>query len=190
MMTAKPTNLEGVWLIEPPRWVDHRGAIAQIWNRADYIDCRLAHGLPHPQWPESREWVQENVTFSTENVLRGIHVSPNLWKLATCVYGRIFLVVVDCRITLGVNELQRSKLNYNFGQWKSWTIDHSDSIMILVPPGFGLAHLVLSKQAVFYYKWSGLYDGPEQLSFRYDNPRFGIKWPLEGTPILSERDGG
>ena len=73
---------------------------------------------------------------------------------------------------------------------------------ILVPPMCGLAHLVLSKQATFFYKWSEGFDGDAQMTYRYDDPRFGIKWPvlheLNCTtkenkivePILSERDRG
>ena len=117
------------------------------------------------------------ISVSNQNVLRGIHVSSHLWKLVTCVYGKIFLVVADC---CG-----------NFGKWQSWTIDDANPIMVLVPPGFGLAHLVLSKQAVFYYKWSGPYDSSEQETYRYDNPHFGIEWPGDlRNFILSKRDSG
>ena len=177
MMTAKPTNLEGVWLIEPPRWVDHRGAIAQIWNRADYIDCRLAHGLPHPQWPESREWVQDNVTFSVENVLRGVHGYDDLWRLCSCLYGDIYFVVVNC-----------DERNADFGKHEAFKL-HCPSPMVLVPPKFGIAFLTRSVRSIFSYRWSGYFEDRQQFAFLYDDLRFGIKWPENSKDfILSDRD--
>ena len=183
----------------PWKFKDHRGQIVSL------SETELVFG------GRKIAWHHDMVSVSKQNVLRGIHVSLNLWKLVTCVYGRIFLVVVDCRVHLGTDpvfyipfekydELPTPKLNPGFGKWQSWTIGDADPIMVLVPPGFGLAHLVLSKQAVFYYKWSSPYDGPEQESYRYDDPRFGIKWPILHElncttreniivqPILSERD--
>ena len=165
-----------IYTVRPWQFNDHRGQIVSLGETAFMLaDKKIT-------------WYHDMVSVSHQNVLRGIHVSLNLWKLATCVYGRIFLVVADCRD--GVN----------FGKWQSWPIDDSDPIMVLGPPGFGLAHLVLSRQAVFYYKWSGPYDGPEQASYKYNDPRFGIEWPLLHElncitkenkviePILSERD--
>ena len=159
----------GILIIKPWQFKDHRGQIVSLH------ESELIFG------DKKITWHHDMISVSKQNVLRGIHVSPNLWKLVTCVYGRIFLVVVDCRA-------QGWPPNPNFGKWQSWTIDDSDPIMILIPPGFGLAHLVLSKQAVMYYKWTGEYDGPEQLSYKYNDERFKIVWPIESEPILSERD--
>lgn len=187
-MIAKPTSLEGVWCLEPARWVDHRGAITQIWNEADYIECRLAHGLAHPRWPESQEWVQENVTFSTENVLRGIHGYDDIWRLCACLYGEICFAVVNC-----------DERDANFGESETFDLCFPTP-MVLVPPKFGIAFATLSPRSVFSYRWSGYYESSRQFAFRYDDPRFGIEWPtLHGfncttkgdviaEPILSERD--
>lgn len=170
----------GIRIIQPWTFKDCRGRMISLSE----------YSFIAPDSGEKIFWHHDMVSVSNQNVLRGIHVSPNLWKLATCIYGRIFLVVVDCWN------------GTNFGKWRSWIIDDADPLMILVPPGFGLAHLILSKQAIFYYKWSGPYDGSEQKTYRYDDPRFGIEWPLLHEincttemdailqPILSERDKG
>jgi dTDP-4-dehydrorhamnose 3,5-epimerase len=60
-------------------------------------------------------------------------------------------------------------------------------LQVLVPPKFGNAHLVLSAKAVFHYKWSEYFKPHGQFSYRWDDPRFGIRWPIK-KPILSERD--
>ena len=175
-MIAKSTSLEGVWLLEPARWVDHRGAITQVWNKGDYIECRLRWGLSHPQWPESHQWVQENVTFSAQNVLRGIHGYDDVWRLCSCLYGEIYFTVVNC-----------DERGANFGKHETFNL-HPSSPMVLVPPKFGIGFMTLSRYSVFSYRWSGYFENSRQFAYRYDDPRFGIKWPLEGEPILSERD--
>ena len=73
-----------------------------------------------------------------------------------------------------------------FGKWEAFEIDNYNLKMILIPPGFGLAHLVRSQIAVFYYHWSHEFDGDKQGSYRWDS--FGIEWPISEPPILSERD--
>ena len=195
-MIAKPTSLEGVWLLEPARWVDHRGAITQIWNKGDYIECRLRWGLPHPQWPESHQWVQENVTLSAQNVLRGIHGYADIWRLCSCLYGEIYLAVVNC-----------DELGAGFGQHEMFKLRCPSSEvatiaehMVLVPPKFGIGFMTLSPHSVFSYRWSGYFENSKQFAYRYDDPRFGIRWPslhefnyttkedMIVKPILSGRD--
>ena len=151
--------IEGV-RIEKPKFSfsDHRGRIANLY--------------------EDGGWPKVNISMSKKNVLRGIHVSDGLDKLATCLYGEIYLVVVDCRI--------RSR---TFCQREIWRLLDTAPLMVYVPRGCGLAHLVLSDEAVFFYAWSDKFDGLAQRSFRFDDPKFGIQWP--GDPknfILSKRD--
>ena len=150
--------IEGVRILEPQfTFRDERGRIVN---------------------PYESGWPKVNISVSKKNVLRGIHVSDGIDKLAMCVSGEIYLVVVDCRIRSG-----------SFCQWQAWTLRGEEPLMVYVPRGCGLAHLVLSDEAVFYYAWSDKFDGLAQRSFRFDDPKFGITWP--GNPklfILSERD--
>ena len=168
-MIVKPTKLEGVWSFEPKQWGDERGVIKQMLNEADF---NLATHIDMPPV----DWVQENVAVSNERVLRGIHGYRDLWRLCYCVYGEIYFVVVNCK-----------KDDEHFGEWQAFRLV-GVSETILVPPELGIACLTLSKVSIFSYKWSGYYEDHEQFHYRYDDPRFGIKWPLEGEPILSERD--
>ena len=120
-----------------------------------------------------RVFPKHNFSVSYKNVLRGIHVS-DCFKLAYCPFGSIYLVAVDCR---GENK--------DFGKWEAFEVNGDNLKMILIPPGFGLAHLVRSQVAVLYYHWSDTFDGEKQLSYHYKS--FGISWPIV-VPILSQRD--
>jgi len=58
---------------------------------------------------------------------------------------------------------------------------------VLIPPGFGNGHLVLTKEAIFHYKQTTLYDRESQFTIKYNDPDFNFKWPIK-KPILSKRD--
>ena len=158
-MKIEKTSLDGVLIIEPDfRFEDERGEIV----------CALED--------EFGRWKKHNFSVSSMNVLRGIHVSPNRAKLAYCPFGSIYVVAVDCRPG-----------SANFGKWFAVNMGGIEHRMIYVPPMFGLAHLVRSHVAVFYYHWNNAFDGDEQISFRWDS--FGIEWPGSSDRfILSERD--
>ena len=99
--------------------------------------------------------------------------------MVTCVYGKFFFVVVDMR--------EKSK---NYLKYKSWTLDYKKPISILVPPYYANGHLTISNVCLFHYKWSykGQYiDAGEQSSYRWNDPKIKIKWPIK-KPILSKRD--
>ena len=82
------------------------------------------------------------------------------------------------------------KNSYNYLKSKSWILDYKKPTLVLVPPYYANGHLCLSKKCVFFYKWSyqGKYiDTKQQKSFRWNDPKFKIKWPVK-KPILSLRD--
>ena len=114
--------------------------------------------------------------MSMKNVLRGIHADSDCFKLISCVYGKIYLVVVDC-----------DEKSPNFGQYVSFILTGTNGYQVLVPPMHGVAHLVISDFAVFHYKQSLTYDPARQKTYRFDDERFKIWWPVK-NPIISERD--
>ena len=77
-----------------------------------------------------------------KKVIRGLHCDFKSWKLVTCTYGKIFLVVVDMK--------RKSK---NYLKHKSWILKHDKPTLILIPPHFANGHLCLSNECVFHYKW-------------------------------------
>ena len=164
-MIVNKTELEGVLLIKPEIYEDSRGNLSELYNKKEFKKKNI-----------NIKFVQDTISVSTKQVLRGIHGDKKTWKLISCLHGCIYVVVVDCR-------------KENFGKWLPFTLSGHNKNQVLVPPGYGLAHLVLSKEAIFHYKQSEYYDRESQFTYRYDDERFNIWWP-NISPHLSERDEG
>ncbi|HOO77049.1 MAG TPA: dTDP-4-dehydrorhamnose 3,5-epimerase family protein [bacterium] len=165
-MEVRDTSLPGVKLIRPPTVSeDFRGGYTETYNRELYHRAGIAV-----------EFVQDDYSFSYRHVLRGIHADDVTWKLVYCPFGRFYLVIVDC-----------CEGSASFGRWESFTLSSENRLQVLSPPGHGVAHLVTSPEAVFGYKQSTYYDRKSQRTYRWDDPAFGIYWPVD-KPILSPRD--
>ena len=164
-MQVTETKLEGVLLVKPDVFEDFRGQYVETYNDRMYAE----HGI-------TAKFVQDDISVSSQHVLRGIHGDAETWKLVSCMHGKFYLVVVNCDTG-----------STNFGQWESFVLSDANRQQVLIPPKYGNGHLVLSDEAIFQYKQSAYYNPSAQFSFRYDDPRFNIWWPVK-NPILSRRD--
>ena len=93
-------------------------------------------------------------------------------------------IKIDCCFLIP-NNSKKSCLKY-----KTWILKHEKPTLILVPPHYANAYLCLSDKCVFHYKWyyKGKYiDTNKQQSYRWNDPKIKIKWPIK-KPILSRRD--
>ncbi len=165
MIKAVQTELKGLLKIELDAFEDHRGCFIETYNRNLYARAGI-----------DVDFVQDDISISRRNVLRGIHGDDCTYKLISCIHGRIFFAVVNC-----------DRASNDFGKSQSFVLTEDKPEQILIPPNFGNAHLVLSDTAIFQYKQSCYYDRSRQFSYRYDEPEFAIDWPVD-NPILSERD--
>ncbi len=165
MMTVERTQLEGVLLIKPEAFRDFRGEYVEIYNEELYRKSGIEVAF-----------IQDDISMSYKNVLRGIHGDALTWKLISCLYGEFYLVV-----------LNYDKDSRDFGKWQSFTLSDKNRHQVLVPPKFGNGHFVLSERAIFHYKQSTYYDPGKQFTVKWDDPRFNISWPVK-DPILSKRD--
>ena len=165
MLRIEETKLKGVLLIHLGSFEDHRGEYIETYNEALYRE----NGI-------DVKFVQDDISVSRRNVLRGIHGDEETWKLISCLYGKFYFVVVDCDNRSG-----------DFGKWQSFVLSDKNRLQVLVPPGHGNAHLVLSDMTIFHYKQSTYYEPSKQFTYRWDDSRFGIWWPIK-NPILSQRD--
>ncbi len=165
MIKVEKTKLESVLLIKLDSSEDHRGEYVETYNKHKYRESSI-----------DVDFVQDDYSISTKNVLRGLHGDKETWKLITCPYGKLYLVVVNC--------IDDSPA---FGQWEAFTLSDRNHRQVLIPPGFGNGHLILSDRAIFAYKQSTYYNPETQFSYRWDDPRFKIWWPIK-NPILSRRD--
>ena len=165
-MKIQPTKLPGVKLITPTIFRDSRGEYIQTFDSHEYFDSGV-----------DARFVQDDLSVSKRGVLRGIHGDDETWKLVSCVHGRFFLAVVD---------LNTDPKRY--GKWQGFYLDDVKRQQVLIPPSFGNGHYVLSETCIFSYKQSTHYKDVTQVSYRYDDKFFKIKWPLKGEPLLSKRD--
>ena len=174
MIQVSYTTLDGksghVLRIQLEPFQDHRGKYVELFNELDY-KAVLAHFLLSPP-----DFVQDDISVSKKNVLRGIHGDTITWKLISCLEGQFMLVIVNLDPT-----------SIYFRKWESFDMTEDAGVQILVPPKFGVAHLVLSDRAIFHYKQSTYYRPRVQFTRRYDDPLFNIDWPVK-DPIVSERD--
>ncbi len=161
------TDLEEVLLVTPPvMHEDFRGTNTEIFNKGLYENGVL----------DKVEWKIDSVSTSRHHVLRGVHGDANTYKLISCLYGTIYLLVVDNR-----------PWSPQYKQWTSFTLSDKNHKQVLVPPGFGNGHLVMSKTAVFQYKLSEYYNREAQFTIKWNDPEYEFWWPVR-HPILSARD--
>ena len=170
-MKAHATPLAGVLVLEPEVFKDARGFFFESFNARMF---REATGV-------DAQFVQDNHSRSVRNVLRGIHyqvVRPQ-GKLVRVASGRIFDVAVDLR-----------RSSPMFGRWTGLEMSSDDHRQLWVPPGFGHAFLVLSESADVLYKTTDYWVAGYDRSVRWSDPAIGIRWPLAGAPIVSDKDAG
>ena len=156
-------KFKDVQIIKPDVYTDYRGDLWTLWNKKD-SEINFNH---------------DKVSTSRQHVLRGIHGDFKSTKLVTCLYGELYFVVVDNR-----------KNSPTYLQWDHMILNDRDRKMVLLPPGFGNAFLVLSHYSVFHYKWSYEGDYPDvedQFTIKWDSDVLGIDWPIK-YPILQRRD--
>jgi len=121
----------------------------------------------------------DKIAVRSKNCLVGIHGDYKTHKLITCLYGKVFVVIVDNR-----------KESEDYNKHKTFILSGSNKKQLLIPPGMGNSFLVLSDTCVYNYKLSykGSYiDCDEQFTLKWDDPKYNIFWPIK-NPILSERD--
>ena len=170
MTTITPLALADVLLITPKRHGDARGWFSETWSRKSLA----AAGV-------DTQFVQDNQAFNgRKGTLRGLHFqkAPHAQgKLVRVLKGSIFDVAVDVR--------PGSK---TYGQWAGATLTAAVGEQLWVPRGFAHGYVTLEDDTELFYKVDG--DDAPQLEggLSWNDPDLGIAWPLEGEPVLSEKD--
>ncbi len=166
-MEVTETSLPGVLMIRPRKFGDSRGYFVETWRELNYNEAGLAESF-----------VQDNMSFSQQGVLRGLHFQlPNpQGKLVYCPIGQVYDVAVDIRYGSPA-----------FGQWVGVTLSSEAGNQLYIPPGFAHGFCVTSKEALFCYKCTDYYNPAGDTGIRWDDPELGIQWPIEEASI-SEKD--
>ncbi len=164
------TAIPDVKILEPKVFGDERGFFLESWN----ADTFKTAGL-------DIHFVQDNHSFSTQGILRGLHYQLNTpqGKLVRVTRGAVFDVAVDIR---------RSSPTY--GKWVGVEISADNKRSLWVPPGFAHGFYVLSTEVDFLYKCTSVYSATDDRGIAWNDPEVGIEWPLvNGTaPLLSGKD--
>ncbi len=166
-MKMIPTSLPGVALIEPRVFQDSRGMFLETWSQQRYHELGLGDGM-----------VQDNLSWSKRGVLRGLHFqqpAPQA-KLIYVLSGQIFDVAVDVRVG-----------SPHFGRWVSFDLSLDNKRQAYIPAGFAHGFCVMSATALVAYKCSEVYRPECEVGVAWDDPRIGIRWPIQ-SPKLSPKD--
>lgn len=170
-MTITPTPLPGCLILTPRIFNDERGHFFESFNQRTFNEA-VGYDV---------DFVQDNQSFSTKGVLRGLHLQKGEYaqsKLVRVTQGEVQDIAVDLR-----------KDSSTYGQYFSIILSAQNQQQLFIPKGFGHGFLVLSPNAIFQYKCDNYYNKESEAGLHYADPALGIQWELnESELIVSDKD--
>lgn len=164
------TEIQGVWIIEPKVFNDARGYFMEAFKKEEF-----------EQHIGPVDFIQDNESRSSKNVLRGLHYQKAPFaqaKLVRVIKGRVLDVAVDIR-----------KESPTFGKYVAVELSEENKRQLFIPRGFAHGFLVLSDDAIFTYKVDNPYTPTHESGINFLDPRIAVKWNVqENDLILSEKD--
>jgi dTDP-4-dehydrorhamnose 3,5-epimerase len=169
-MTFIEQDIKGVWVIEPKRFGDKRGYFSEVFKQAEF-DNHVGHV----------DFVQDNESFSTRGVLRGLHFQRGEWsqaKLVRVSLGTVLDIAVDLRHG-----------SPTWGKHVAVELSAKTGRQLFIPRGFAHGFAVLSDEAVFQYKCDNFYNKNAEGGIAWDDKDLNIDWKIPVNDIiLSEKD--
>ena len=163
-------DISGVWVIKPKRFGDKRGYFCEVFKLGEF-EAHVGHV----------DFVQDNESFSTKGVLRGLHFQRGEWsqaKLVRVSQGTVLDVVVDLRHG-----------SPTWGKSIAVELSEDNGYQLFIPRGFAHGFVVLSDVAQFQYKVDNLYAPQSEATLRFDDPALGIDWRIDRADmVLSDKD--
>ena len=169
-MRVTQTAIPGVLVVEPKVFEDARGFFFESFSASRFNEIT---GL-------NTVFVQDNHSKSQKHVLRGLHyqIQPKeQGKLVRVVRGAVFDVAVDIR-----------KNSKTYGMWVGELLSAENKRQLWIPPGFAHGFLTLTDTAECFYKTTDYYSINHERTIRWNDPTLKINWPIQGDPIISEKD--
>jgi dTDP-4-dehydrorhamnose 3,5-epimerase len=170
-MLFTETEIVGAQVIDPTPHADDRGRFMRAWCLQEFEEHGI-HFVP----------VQANLGLNVrKGTVRGMHfqIEPALEaKLVRCTQGAMFDVVLDLRST-----------SPSFGKWYGAELTAANGRMLYLPEGCAHGYQTLADGTEMYYMASEIYTPDAANGVRFDDPAFGIQWPLQITSI-SVQDRG
>lgn len=167
-MTFTKLKLDGLFVIEPRVFTDERGFFLERYIAKVFKE----NGI-------TTDFVQDNHSYSTKGVLRGLHfqIPPHAQdKLVWVVSGEVYDAAVDLRVG-----------SPTYGQYEAVTLSAENKKMLFIPQGFAHGFQVLSDTADVLYKISDYYFPELDQGIRWDDPDIKIHWPIKSA-IVSQKD--
>jgi len=164
------TSLHDAVIIELEPIEDARGFFARAWDEREFgengLETRIA---------------QCNVSFNTrKGTLRGMHLQRPPYeevKLIRCTRGSLFDVIIDIRPE-----------SASYKQWAGVELSARNRRMLYVPRGFAHGFQTLEDDTETFYMVSEFYVPGAEDGLRWDDPMFGIHWPLGEPSEISDKD--
>jgi dTDP-4-dehydrorhamnose 3,5-epimerase len=163
-----PTEIDGLVVVEQEPFRDERGFFVENYHKRLWAERGI-----------TADFVQDNHSRSSRNVLRGLHYQDTrapMGKLVRCTVGAIFDVAVDLRLG-----------SPTFGRWYGIELSADSFRQLFIPVGFAQSFVTLSDVAEVQYKCTGYYAPEAEGAIRWDDPDIAIAWPVR-DPILSAKD--
>lgn len=168
-MKFNPTPLAGAYTIELERKGDDRGFFARFFCMEEFAKAGLINTFPQ---------INNSLTRN-KGTLRGMHyqLPPSAEvKVVRCIRGSLYDVILDLRPD-----------SATFGKWFGETLTAENRTMMYVPQGFAHGFVTLEDDTEAFYLVSSIYAPQQERGVRYNDPAFGIQWPLDPVEI-SEKD--
>jgi dTDP-4-dehydrorhamnose 3,5-epimerase len=170
-MNITQTHLEGCIVITPRIFNDDRGYFFESFNEKRFSDAIGKTVI----------FVQDNQSFSTKGVLRGLHLQKGEHaqsKLVRVTKGEVLDVAVDLR-----------KASATYGQYHAELLSETNNNQFFIPRGFAHGFVVLSDEAVFQYKCDNYYNKESEGGLHFADPDINIDWQLPAADLLvSDKD--
>lgn len=165
------TKLKGCFILEPKVILDERGYFMESFNQKTF----------HNGTGQTIDFVQDNQSFSSRGVLRGLHYQTGEHaqaKLVRVLQGEVLDVAVDLR--------PESK---TYGHYESVLLSAENKKQFFIPRGFAHGFLVLSETATFFYKCDNFYNKESEGGLIYNDPTVNIDWQFDAKKlIISDKD--
>lgn len=162
-------EIDDLLLIEPRIFEDDRGLFYESFNEDKYSKI-LGSKV---------RFVQDNISVSKKNVLRGLHFQNPPFaqgKLVTVLKGSVLDVAVDLR--------RNSK---TYGKYEIVELSDKNKRQFWIPPGFAHGFCALEDDTIFSYKCSNYYSPEHEETIKWNDSNLGIDWGVN-NPIISDKD--
>jgi dTDP-4-dehydrorhamnose 3,5-epimerase len=170
-MKFTETNLKGCFILEPNVIQDERGYFMESFNERTFQEA-IGQNI---------HFVQDNQSFSTKGVLRGLHYQTGEFaqaKLVRVLQGEVLDVAVDIRSE-----------SETFGLYKTVVLSSKNQLQFFIPKGFAHGFLVLSETATIFYKCDNFYNKASEGGIIYNDLTIGIDWNFDTKKLIfSEKD--